>query len=84
MCIKDVVELVDLLHELILAIMKKVNPRVLLLCSMIDISNHRLEKLAFGICHYYSHVYQIPNPFVKKYSMRKKDMKIDSIEIMSQ
>ncbi|CAF1111137.1 unnamed protein product [Rotaria sordida] len=31
--------------------MNKVNPHVLLLCSMIDIGNHRLEELAFNRCH---------------------------------
>ncbi|CAF2749896.1 unnamed protein product [Rotaria sp. Silwood2] len=48
---KDVIELVDLPDELILFIMKKVNPRVLLLCSMIGIGNNRLEALAFDRCH---------------------------------
>ncbi|CAF3952241.1 unnamed protein product, partial [Rotaria sordida] len=48
---KDVIELVDLPDELILFIMKKVNPRMLLLCSMIGIGNNRLEALAFDICH---------------------------------
>jgi hypothetical protein len=43
--------LLDLPDELILAIMKKVNPQVLLLCSMIDIGNNRLEQLAFDRCH---------------------------------
>jgi hypothetical protein len=47
---KDV-ELVDLPDELILSIMNKVNPQVLLLCSMIDIGNNRLEQLAFDRCH---------------------------------
>ncbi|CAF2677437.1 unnamed protein product [Rotaria sp. Silwood2] len=48
---KDVVELLDLPDELILAIMKKVDPQVLFLCSMIDIGNKRLEQLAFDRCH---------------------------------
>ncbi|CAF2584827.1 unnamed protein product [Rotaria sp. Silwood2] len=47
---KDI-ERVDLPDELILAIMKKVNPQVLFLCSMINISNYRLEQLAFDRCH---------------------------------
>jgi len=48
---KDVVELLDLPDELILIIMKKVNPQVLLLCSMINIGNYRLEQLVFDRCH---------------------------------
>lgn len=48
---KDIIELIDLPDELLLAIMKKVNPQVLLLCSMIDIGNCRLEQLAFDKCH---------------------------------
>ncbi|CAF0917333.1 unnamed protein product [Rotaria sp. Silwood1] len=47
----NTVQLLDLPDELILAIMKKVNPQVLLLCSMIDIGNNRLEQLAFDRCH---------------------------------
>ncbi|CAF3259145.1 unnamed protein product [Rotaria sp. Silwood2] len=47
---KDI-ERVDLPDELILAIMKKVNPQVLFLCSMINIGNYRLEQLAFDRCH---------------------------------
>ncbi|CAF3995533.1 unnamed protein product [Rotaria sordida] len=47
----SVVKLLDLPDELILAIMKKVNPQVLLLCSMIDIGNKRLEQLAFDRCY---------------------------------
>ena len=46
-----VVELLDLPDELILYIMNKVNPRALLLCSMIGISNNRLKELAFSRCH---------------------------------
>ena len=41
----------DLPDELILAIMKKVNPQVLFICCMINIGNHRLEQLAFDRCH---------------------------------
>jgi hypothetical protein len=48
---KGVIQLLDLPDELILAILKKVNPQVLLLCSMIDIGNPRLEQLAFDRCH---------------------------------
>jgi hypothetical protein len=48
---KDAVELLDLPDELILAIMKKVNPQVLLLCSMMNIGNNRLQQLAFDRCH---------------------------------
>lgn len=50
LCISDRIELVDLPDELILTIMKKVHPQVFLLCSMIDIGNSRLEKLAFDRC----------------------------------
>ena len=50
-CMKGVVQLLDLPDELILAILKKVNPQVLLLCAMIDIGNNRLEQLAFDKCH---------------------------------
>ena len=45
------VELLDLPDELILAIMNKVKPRVLLLCSIIGIGNNRLEQLAIDNCH---------------------------------
>ena len=45
------VELLDLPDELILAIMKKVHPQVLFLCSMVGIRNNRLERLAFDKCH---------------------------------
>ncbi|CAF3679193.1 unnamed protein product [Rotaria sp. Silwood1] len=48
---KCVVELLDLTDELIIAIMKKVNPQVLFLCAMIGFGNNRLEKLAFYRCH---------------------------------
>jgi hypothetical protein len=48
---KGVHQLLDLPDELILAIMKKVDPQVLFLCSMIDIGNYRLEQLAFDRCH---------------------------------
>ena len=48
---KGVVQLLDLPDELISVILKKVNPQVLLLCSMLDIGNHRLERLAFDRCH---------------------------------
>jgi len=48
---KGVVGLLDLPDELLLNILKKVNPQVLLLCSMINIGNHRLEQLAFDRCH---------------------------------
>ncbi|CAF4735243.1 unnamed protein product [Rotaria socialis] len=49
----NIIQLIDLPDELLLAIMKKVNPQVLLLClcSMIDIGNCRLEQLAFDKCH---------------------------------
>ncbi len=42
--------MLDLPDELILAILRKVHPRVLLLCSMINIGNQRLEQLAFDRC----------------------------------
>jgi len=45
------IELLDLPDELILAIMNKVKPRVLLLCSIVGIGNNRLEQLAIGNCH---------------------------------
>ena len=48
---KGVVQLLDLPDELLLNILKKVDPQALLLCSMIDIDNHRLEQLAFDGCH---------------------------------
>ncbi len=51
MWIVDTVELLDLPDELILIIMKKVNPQVLLLCSMINIGNYHLEQLIFDKCH---------------------------------
>ena len=47
----DIVELLDLPDEIILTIMKKVDPQVLLLCSMINIGNSRLEQLVFDRCH---------------------------------
>ncbi len=50
-CIEDTVQLLDLPDELILAIIKKIYPQVLLLCSMIDIGNNRLKQLAFDGCH---------------------------------
>jgi hypothetical protein len=43
--------LLDLPDELILAVLKKVNPQALLLCSMIDIDNNRLKQLAFDRCN---------------------------------
>ncbi|CAF4920140.1 unnamed protein product [Rotaria magnacalcarata] len=39
---KDIIELFDLPDELLLAIMKKVNPQVLFLCSMINIGNFQM------------------------------------------
>ena len=48
---KGVVQLLDLPDELLLNILKKVDSQVILLCSMIDIDNHRLEQLAFDRCH---------------------------------
>ncbi|CAF3876551.1 unnamed protein product [Rotaria sordida] len=47
----DNVQLLDLPDELILIIMNKVKSNVLLLCSIIDIGNNRLEQLAFDKCH---------------------------------
>lgn len=44
------VQLLDLPDELIWIIMNNVRPHVLLLCSMIDIGNNRLEQLALGKC----------------------------------
>jgi hypothetical protein len=43
-------ELFDLPDEMILNIMNKVEPQVLLLCSIIDIGNNRLEQLALDKC----------------------------------
>ena len=43
--------MLDLPDELILAIMKNVNPQVLFICSLINIGNRRLEQLAFDRCH---------------------------------
>ncbi|CAF3802849.1 unnamed protein product [Rotaria sordida] len=48
---KDVVELLDLPNEIILAIMNKVKPQALLLSSIIGIGNNRLELLVFDKCH---------------------------------
>ncbi|CAF3597026.1 unnamed protein product [Rotaria sp. Silwood1] len=47
----NVVQLLDLPDELILAIVNKIKPRLLLLCSIIDIGNNRLEQLALDKCH---------------------------------
>ncbi|CAF1077709.1 unnamed protein product [Rotaria sordida] len=47
----DNVQLLDLPDELILIIMNKVKSNVLLLCSIIDIGNNRLEQLALDKCH---------------------------------
>ncbi len=49
--IENLVELLDLPNEMILAIMNKINPRPILLYSMIGIKNIRLEQLALGQCH---------------------------------
>ena len=48
---KGAVQLLDLPDELIIAILKKVDPQALLLCAMLDIGNHRLQRLAFDKCH---------------------------------
>ncbi|CAF3595043.1 unnamed protein product [Rotaria socialis] len=48
---KNLVELLDLPDEMILAIMNKIKPRAILLYSMIGIKNIRLEQLALGQCH---------------------------------
>ncbi len=50
-CIENLVELLDLPDEMILAIMNKIKPRAILLYSMIGIKNIRLEQLALGQCH---------------------------------
>jgi hypothetical protein len=50
-CIENLVELLDLPDELILAIMNKIKPQVILLYSMIGIKNIRLEQLALDQCH---------------------------------
>lgn len=47
---EDVVQLLDLPDALILAIMNKVQPHVLLLCSIIDIGNDRLQRLVLDKC----------------------------------
>jgi len=59
--IKDVIGLLDLPDELILYILNKVNPRVLLLCSMIGIGNKRLEELAFDQCHSIDLTFDFPS-----------------------
>lgn len=46
----DGIQLVDLPDELILMIMNRVQPKVLLLCSIIGLGHSRLEKLAFSMC----------------------------------
>ena len=48
---KDIIELLDLPDEMILTIMNKITPQVLLLCSIINVGNHRLERLALDKCH---------------------------------
>ncbi|CAF1456976.1 unnamed protein product, partial [Rotaria sordida] len=48
---KNLVELLDLPDEIILAIMNKIKPRPILLYSMIGIKNIRLEQLALEQCH---------------------------------
>ncbi|CAF3885979.1 unnamed protein product [Rotaria sp. Silwood1] len=48
---KDIIELLDLPDEMILNIMNKVKPQALLLCSIINIGNHRLEQLALDKYH---------------------------------
>ena len=50
-CIENLVELLDLPDELILAIMNKIKPRAILLYSMIGIKNIRFEQLALDQCH---------------------------------
>ncbi len=47
---EDVIQLLDLPDELILAIMNKILPHALLLCSIIDIGKNRLEQLALDKC----------------------------------
>jgi hypothetical protein len=49
--LEDFVGLLDLPNEMILAIMNKVKPRAILLCSIINIGNNRLEQLALEKCH---------------------------------
>ncbi|CAF1252852.1 unnamed protein product, partial [Rotaria magnacalcarata] len=58
---KDIIELFDLPDESLLAIMKKVNPQVLFLCSIIDIGNCRLEQLAFDKCHLTFNYFRAPH-----------------------
>jgi len=48
--LEDIVHLLDLPDELILAILNKVKSHVLLFCSMISIGNNRLEQLALDKC----------------------------------
>ncbi|CAF3118465.1 unnamed protein product [Rotaria sp. Silwood2] len=48
---KDIIELLDLPDEMILNIMNKVKPQALLFCSVINIGNNRLERLALDKCH---------------------------------
>ncbi len=50
-CIENLVELLDLSDEMILAIMNKIKPRAILLYSMIGIKHIRLEQLALDQCH---------------------------------
>ena len=50
-CADNVVELFDLPDELILMILNKVKPKVLLLSSIVNIGNDRLEKLALEKSH---------------------------------
>ncbi|CAF2079039.1 unnamed protein product [Rotaria magnacalcarata] len=47
----DIMELLDLPDELLLAIMKKINPQGLFLFSIINIGNYCLEQFTFNRSH---------------------------------
>ncbi len=51
MFVEDIVKLLDLPNEMILFIMNKVKPEAILLCSIINIGNHRLEQLVLDKCY---------------------------------
>jgi hypothetical protein len=49
--VENIVELLDLPDEMILFIMNRVKPQSILLCSIINIGNHRLEELVRDKCY---------------------------------
>ncbi|CAF4264743.1 unnamed protein product, partial [Adineta steineri] len=47
----NLVEFLDLPDEMILFIMNKVKPEAILLCSIVNIGNHRLERIILDKCY---------------------------------